>query len=222
MKLEFDSAISANNHQSALTDANSLSTPFSVKDILSFVDQTEENIDCGPIVSHSHHYLHANQPTMDYGGVDNQYLCHSTAATAPPHYYPPHYHHHHAGSQFGYSDLCDYNANYYNNSYYNGHGYNQPRSLELGTLSEYGLSEASQKSLQLDLQSPPLAKKPAMEFSPNQQTPVRPAMSLISPHDQHHHHHPEMTLGQLQQQMPTDDDASGTRKFYKYSMTMMR
>lgn len=222
IQMEFDSVIGANNNNttsSALTDSNSLTTPFSVKDILNFVDQSEQQqivgVDCGSIVgtANNHHHQFDQPPTtMDYcdprinAVVESppQYLYHHHHHhhATTPNYYHPHAHHNGTGGggggggvavtspQFGYTELCDYNSNYYStpytpNSYY-GHSASYP----------YAASQPSHRaSAGLDYQQISSEAEMAPKTSPShlinhhhQTIPAAPksssTSSLLSPHAQ--------------------------------------
>lgn len=240
IQLEFDSVISGNSNSnnissstSALTDSNSFSTPFSVKDILNFVDQSEQqqivgNVDCGPIVGNglTSTFGASSSPTntMDY--CDNR----NTSVDSPQssylsyhhhhHHHPAattHYYHSHGGSvpgatspQFGYSELCDYNANYYAapyanpNSYY-GQGY--PPYTAPGTVNQSANSH--RESQQLSSEAEVAVKSSPVDYNQQHQmiTPSKSTSSttsLLSPHAQQ--------LDTMCQELSTEDNESRSRK----------
>lgn len=237
IQMEFDSSViggnNTNNHlntASALTDSNNPSTPFSVKDILNFVDQSEQQqivfVDCGSFSQESP----STSSTMDYCDPRNnsvesppQYLYHHHhhyPATAQ-HYYNPHHHHHTAAAtttgaaaspQFGYSDLCDYNANYYSTPYtpntYYGHSANYPYPANQPThRAATGAAEFQQVSSDsgLEMKSSPVDFMHSIQQTSLQSSPSKSSASLLSPHAQQ--------LDTMCQELSAEDNESRSRKF---------
>lgn len=228
IKLDYDSVISVNQNinnttPSALTDSNNFSTPFSVKDILNFVDQSEaspiEFVDCTAMPSYNQESpaTHSTPPMMDY--------CDNRSGLESPQYLYHHHHHHHQPTgyyhphpsgansppppQFGYSDLCDYNANYYSAPYNNGTYYGSSAA------SQYPYPPPSQSNFRtIGFESPSavvaLPKKNLTEFSALPQTTTSPGNSssslLSSPHAQQ--------LDTMCQELKNE---SRSRKFFNFS-----
>lgn len=223
IKLEFDH----NNHAtSALQDSNSLSTPFSVKDILNFVDQSEGTIesfvDCSksPISPEKVNFHQETTPTMDY--CDNNRINGAVEAPQYLYHHQHHHHYHHQQSgyfhghqtttpgtnfppQFGYSDLCDYNANYYASPY-------APNTYSYGTgAGGYPLMPPPPSSANNCLLRPlgyEEGSSPAVKSDFNEQpSPGNSTSSLLSsPHAQ-----------QMDTMCQELENGSRSRRFYKYS-----
>lgn len=179
IKLEFDSVICDNNNiissansnsQSALPIDSNYTTPFSVKDILNFVDQSEQQqivgVDCGAIIANGVAAATGFEQNTEQANITMDY-CDNRANSLESSYYSIHHHPHHPHNhhstaaahfyahqnhgavastppQFAYADvLCDYNSNYYTPNAYYGHTANYPAYPLSG--HEQSMPEMAQK-----------------------------------------------------------------------------